>query len=73
MLLVFVQPVYADEFENGMNAYAEGDFTEALKKLKPIAKTGNPSAQHQLGYMYLRGQGVPEDFKEAVKWSRLSC
>lgn len=73
MLLVLAEPVYADEFKNGMQAYKNNDFTTALKFFKPLAKKGDPMAQYQLGLMYGKGEGVPEDFKEAVKWSRLSA
>ena len=34
------------------------------------ARGGNASAQVNLGVMYTRGRGVPQDFKEAVSWYR---
>ena len=30
-------------------------------------------AQYGLGYMYYEGQGVPQDYEEAVKWYRLAA
>jgi hypothetical protein len=39
----------------------------------PLAEQGNAEAQYDLGVMYLRGQGVLQDYKEAVKWFRLSA
>ena len=30
-------------------------------------------AQLNLGLMYAQGQGVPQDYKEAIKWFRLSA
>jgi uncharacterized protein len=30
-------------------------------------------AQYNLGFMYASGQGVPQDYAEAVKWYRLSA
>ena len=73
LLIVFTKPVYANELQEGINAYNKGKYTEALKKFKHLAKKGNPIAQYNLGKMYGKGQGVPEDFKEAVKWSKLSA
>ena len=32
-----------------------------------------PTAQYNLGIMYAKGQGVPQDYAEAVKWYRLAA
>ena len=37
------------------------------------AEQGLAQAQHNLGLMYSKGEGVPSDDKEAVKWYRLSA
>lgn len=39
-------------------------FQETLKK----AEAGEADAQFKLGFMYVNGEGVPQDDKEAVKW-----
>ena len=39
----------------------------------PLAEQGDASAQYNLGVMYEKGRGVPQDYKEAVKWYRLSA
>ena len=40
----------------------------------PIAADqGYVEAQHNLGFMYNNGQGVPQDYAEAVKWFRLAA
>ena len=31
---------------------------------------GAASAQYNLGFMYLNGQGVPQNYAEAAKWYR---
>jgi uncharacterized protein len=36
------------------------------------AEQGNAEAQSNLGGMYFNGQGVSQDYKEAVKWYRLA-
>ena len=32
-----------------------------------------PTAQFNLGFMYDEGQGVPQDYAEALKWYRLAA
>ncbi len=42
----------------------------ALREWRPLAEQGNANAQYFLGVMYAKGRGVPQDYAEAVKWSR---
>ena len=37
------------------------------------AEQGNVTAQSNLGLMYAKGDGVPRDYKTAVKWYRLAA
>ena len=37
------------------------------------AEQGHASAQYNLGLMYEKGRGFPEDDKEAVKWYNLAA
>ena len=37
------------------------------------AESGDAKAQYRLGLMYYNGDGVPQDYAEAVKWSRLAA
>ena len=39
-----------------------------LASLQEKAKENDSSAQFNLGSMYARGQGVAQDYDEAVKW-----
>ncbi len=41
-----------------------------LKELRPLAANGDACAQFDLGFMYDRGLGVPQDYKEAASWYR---
>ncbi|PLX44820.1 MAG: hypothetical protein C0605_01860, partial [Hyphomicrobiales bacterium] len=47
-------------------AYASGDFTTAFTKAQQAAKRGDAEALQLLGAMYLRGEGVKKDEKQAV-------
>jgi uncharacterized protein len=67
-LLALSAPVRAD-FNDGVFAYANGDYEKALQTFLPMAQTSNdPLAQYWLGMMHLKGQGVSEDPAEAVNW-----
>ena len=65
-------PFEAD-YEDGAAAYMRGDYGTALKKLKPLAEQGDADAQLWMGVMYKDGQGVSQDFEEALKWLTLRC
>ncbi len=62
----------ADQLEDGLAAYRDGDYAIALKLLRPLAKQGNARAQYHLSIMYDQGQGVTQDHKEALKWYQLA-
>ena len=66
-------PVAAQDFETGLTAARAGDFTTALDNWRPLADQGDAKAQYNLGFMYVRGQGVPQDAAEAVRWYRLAA
>jgi len=44
-----------------------------LEDVRTCAEQGYAEAQVQLGYVYARGDGVPEDDAEALRWYRLAA
>ena len=44
-----------------------------LEDVRTCAEQGDARAQYNLGLMYARGDGVPEDDAEAVRWWRLAA
>jgi TPR repeat protein len=46
----------------------QGDYAATYRLVLPLAEHGNAGAQAMLGEIYLNGQGVPEDYAEALKW-----
>ena len=60
------------DFQKGVTAVQSGDFATALREWAPLAEQGDASAQFNLGKMYDEGDGVPQDYKTAVKWYKLS-
>ena len=65
--------VFADDLQDGLDAYKRQDYKTAHRLWLPLAEQGNATAQNNLGNMYSEGKGVPQDYKEAVKWLRLSA
>lgn len=66
-------PSFAQDFDAGLAAYNNGDYTTALREWRPLAERGNARAQADLGFFYYKGQGVLQDFAEAVRWYRLAA
>ena len=67
ILVALTAPAWAG-IDEGMAALGRGDYTTALRELRPLAKRGHADAQHKLGLMHAEGQGVPQDYAEAAKW-----
>ena len=63
----------SDNIQNAHDAYNKKDYKEAHKLFLSLATDGVAQAQNKLGWMYSKGQGVPQDNKEAVKWYRLAA
>lgn len=62
-------PALAD-FQAGLDAYNKGDYTGAAKEWRPLAESGDATAQFNLGLLYLDGHGVPQSPMEAANWFR---
>jgi uncharacterized protein len=62
------QPEAAVPLEDGGAAFQRGDHATAFKIWSTLAEQGDPKAQHNLGSMYYRGDGVKQDRAEAAKW-----
>ena len=70
LALCLAAPVMAGPLEDADAAYYKGDYTTALRLYRPLADKGNVDAQHNLGFMYENGRGVPQDYVQAVAWYR---
>ncbi|MBV8244134.1 MAG: SEL1-like repeat protein [Hyphomicrobiales bacterium] len=60
----------AGALEDCAAAYKRQDYSAALQLCRPLAEHGDARAQLSLGGMYYNGQGVPQDYPEAAKWTR---
>ena len=72
-LFLFSGSVYGDDYQDAKDAYERKDYKTSNKLWLPLAEQGVADAQYTLGQMYLNGQGVSQDYKEALKWYRLSA
>jgi TPR repeat protein len=53
--------------------FAGNSYGLDFEETKLLAEQGSAGAQHNLGLMYAKGDGVPENKAEAVKWYRLAA
>lgn len=51
----------------GMKAYADGNFVDAIPMLKQEIENGQVSARYSLGLAYRDGNGVPKDKEQAER------
>ena len=72
-LFLFSGSVYGSDLQEGWHAYKNNDYKNAYKLWLPLAEQGNVTAQYNLGHMYEKGKGVPQNYKEAVRLYRLSA
>src|SRR5262249_50742189 len=63
----------AGPVEDAQAAHGRSDYATALRLWAPPSHPGNAEAQYALGFMYARGQGVPQNNAEAAKWWRLAA
>ena len=55
-------------FDECKRLYKAGDKGGAVKPCMAAAQSGNHWAQLQIGYQYEYVEGLPQNFREAVKW-----
>ena len=63
-LFAGVVMAHAADYASGVKAYQRGDYATALRVFRQLADQGHASAQHNLGVMYDKSQGVPQDNAE---------
>lgn len=59
--LVFSLASCADEFDNNLKAYQQGDYQTAFEGWRNAAQQGDIDADYHLGELYRLGQGVHQD------------
>jgi len=61
------------DFVTGLRSYEAGDYYVAYKEWLPLAESGDPAAQRNIGHLYRLGRGVTKDFVKAAAWYRKSA
>jgi TPR repeat protein len=62
-----------DIWDDAFEAMKRDDYPTAVRLFRSLAELGYPGAQFQLGFLYRRGDGVPQDYAEAAKWLQLAA
>lgn len=68
-VLAIAQPALAD-VKAGVDAWQQGDYDRAVAQWRPLAETGDPDAQFNMGQAYKLGRGVKADMPTAIGWYR---
>ena len=55
-------------FQDGLLAYHRGDHAVAMEIWRPLANSGDASAQYMVGFLYAQGEGVVANSGKAAKW-----
>lgn len=69
MITTMTPAVFAD-INDGAIAIQNGQFEKAYSEWKPLAEKGETIAEAAIGVMYHAGQGVAQDYVEAIRWYR---
>jgi len=73
-LLIFATTsIHADPFRDGVVAYQQKKYTQALEMWLPLAQSGHVLAQTLVGSMYAYGEGIEQNNQEAFKWLSLAA
>jgi hypothetical protein len=68
LLLLCTGIIMANNYNKGVDAYKNGDFTTALHYWEPYAKEGDVKAQYNIANLYYKGKGVEQNYKKALYW-----
>ena len=60
--------VSAQSYEQGREAYVNGDYERAFRIILPLARAGDSEAQKMMGIMYDYGHGVEADPVKSLDW-----
>jgi len=74
----FANPVWADDFEDGLHAAWGLDYVGAYEIWLPLAENGNTRAQYSIGELFADrlltyNDGEDRDYREAVRWFRMAA
>ncbi len=65
---MFLSTVAESGFDEGVASYRAGNYADAFKEWTAAAQQGDVDAQYNLGCLYVRGEGVPQNRAWAIDW-----
>lgn len=68
LALLAAIPVHAADYQKGVEASLQRDFATAYQHWEPLAQQGDASSQFQLGWLYIEGNGVPQNLEQGIDW-----
>ena len=71
--IVSIGMSWSGDYQKGLDAAQNGNYTAALKEWRPLAEQGHSESQFVLGLLYRNGKGVEKDFSTAIKWYLLAA
>lgn len=73
LFLCCISMLKAQEYDNGIKHFRDGNYTEAARLLSISAEDGNYNAQYALAQMYEMGMGVEQNLTKAMHWYKRSA
>ncbi len=73
IFLLVLNSGYAQDFNDGVDAYLNGDYKKAFDIWTPLATGGDAVAMFNIGVLHSQGLGVPVNLEEGVNWYRQSA
>ncbi len=66
--LLWAAPSQADHFQQGVDAFAAGNYARAMATWQPLAQQGHSAAQFAIGTLYATGRGTARNYRQAAHW-----
>jgi TPR repeat protein len=73
MLVLMTLGLFANEFEQAVEDYNNGDYIKALNTFYILAKQDDAKSQFNVALIYANGLGVNKDIEQAQKWYEKSA
>lgn len=73
LALTTLAPEASADLNDSAAAAVKGDTSKVFAQFRPLAEKGDAAAQFRLGWMFDRGDGVQQDFQQALHWYRLAA
>ncbi len=71
--LLYAGQVAAGAYGNALSSLHRGAYESAQEQFMALAERGHAGAQFELGLMFHRGIGLPQNYRHALKWYRLAA